>query len=112
RAPEWSLVTMAWNIKRLFALASPPDKAEVRRLGRQAPGNAISGPSTAFCTRPNAPTLLRPAKTILGDQPQSPVRQAASSHVQSAAHDPAERHGPAGRVSEVPPEALRSAGPQ
>ncbi len=67
---EWSLVTMAWNIKRLFALASPPDKAEVRRLGRQAPGNAISGPSTAFCTRPNAPTLLRPAKTILGDQPQ------------------------------------------
>ena len=62
-----------------YSPSSRPDKAEVRRLGRQAPGNAISGPSTAFCARPNAPTLLRPAKTILGDQPQSPVRQAARS---------------------------------
>ena len=56
-----------------YSPSSRPDKAEVRRLGRQAPGNAISGPSTAFCARPNAPTLLRPAKTILGDQPQSPA---------------------------------------
>ena len=41
-----------------YSPSSRPDKAEVPRLGRQAPGNAISGPSTAFCTRPNAPTLL------------------------------------------------------
>ena len=55
----------------------PGRQGRARRLSR-GPGNADLRPFTAFCTQPNARPAV-PAKIIRDDQPQPPVRQAASS---------------------------------
>ncbi len=63
---EWSLVTMAWNIKRL---GGPPSADRPQET-------PISGPFDPSCIQSHA-QRAQPAKTIHGHQPQPPVRQAA-----------------------------------
>src|SRR5271167_3964934 len=58
--------------------SSPPDKAEVRQLGRQAPKETpLSCPFNRLLHPIQRPTPPQPAKIICGDQTQYPVRQAA-----------------------------------
>ncbi len=67
---EWSLVTMAWNIKRIFACVRP-DKAEVRRRRRPVPRKRHRRPLQPLSAPNPTPSAAATAKIIRGDHPQT-----------------------------------------
>src|SRR5450830_996372 len=73
---EWSLVTMAWNIKRMFTLSSARQAGRGSRLRKKWPQRDMGG-HNAVGTPSGARRGSADGKIALGLQSQTSVRQAA-----------------------------------